>query len=246
MTVLPPPPPDLLDHASLFLDFDGTLVEIADTPDAVDADGLGTLLTRLAERLDQRIAIVSGRPVAEVAAHVAPARLVIAGSHGLEMAAADGTLVAPARTPGLDTALAAAAALAARHPGVLIEDKPYGIGLHYRRAPDAEADALALADDLAAAHGLLVQRGKMVAELRLPGHDKGSAVRDLMTEPERCATRPVFMGDDVTDEAGFAAAADLGGAGILVGAPRDTAARYILPDVAAARAWLAAFAGVPA
>jgi trehalose 6-phosphate phosphatase len=246
MTALPLPPAHLLDGATLFLDFDGTLVEIADTPDAVDASGLGTLLARLAARLEQRIAIVSGRPVAEVAAHIAPARLAIAGSHGLEMAAADGTCSAPERTAALDTALHAAADLAARHPGVLIEDKPFGIGLHYRGAPGAEADALALADGLAATHGLTVQRGKMVAELRLPGHDKGSAVRALMTEPERRATRPVFMGDDVTDEAGFAAATQLGGAGILVGAPRATAARHLLPDVAAARAWLAAYAGVPA
>ena len=246
MTDLPPPPADLLADAALFLDFDGTLVEIADTPDAVRSDGLGPLLDALARRLSGCLAIVSGRPVAEVAAHIAPARVVIAGSHGLERAALDGSVTAPARTAGLDAALAAAADLARRHPGVLIEDKPFGIGLHYRRARHAEADALALADALAAAHGLVVQRGKMVAELRLPGHDKGSAVRDLMTEPERCARRPVFMGDDVTDEAGFAAARALDGAGILIGPPRATAARYILPDVAAARAWLAAFAGVPA
>lgn len=239
MIDLPPPPPALLDHAALFLDFDGTLVEIAETPGGVDASGLPHLLEHLSHRLDGHVAIVSGRAVAEVAQHLAPAHLAIAGSHGLEMARTDGSVVTPERGAGLDRALAAAADLRARHPGVLIEDKPFGVGLHYRAAPAAEADTLALAEALAAEHGLLVQRGKMVAELRLPGHDKGSAVRDMMTEPSWSARRPVFMGDDVTDEAGFAAAAALGGAGVLVGDLRDTAARYRLPSVAAVRDWLA-------
>ena len=239
MPMLAPPPADLLSGASLFLDFDGTLVEIAETPDAVAvAPAVPSLLARLSAALEGRVAIVSGRPVGEVRELVAPAMLTVAGSHGLEIATLDGTVQAPDRPASLDAALVAAGELAARHPGVLVEDKPFGVGLHYRRAPDAAAAADRLADALAAEHGLAVQRGKMVVELRLPGRDKGAAVALLMAEPPRRGRRPVFMGDDVTDEAGFAAVRALGGAGILVGPPRDTAALYRLDDVAAALAWL--------
>ncbi|MEH3100027.1 trehalose-phosphatase [Sphingomonas adhaesiva] len=236
---LAPPPPDLLAGASLFLDFDGTLVEIADSPDAVEvAARVPALLQRLARALDGRVAIVTGRPVAEVRALLAPAAWPVAGSHGLEIAQVDGTVTAPDRPPALDAALDAAHTLARRHPGLLVEDKPFGVGLHYRRAPEAGEEAAALADDLAAAHDLVVQHGKMVVELRVKGRDKGAAVDLLMAEPARRDTRPVFMGDDVTDEAGFRAARALGGAGVLVGAPRDTAAGYRVDDVAAALAWL--------
>lgn len=239
MTDLAPPPPGLLANASLFLDFDGTLVEIADTPDAVAVGaGVSPLLVRLSDALAGRIAIVSGRPVREVRALLAPAQLAVAGSHGLEIAAADGTVSAPDRPAALDAALAAAEAFATAHPGALVEDKPFGVGLHYRRAPGAAAAVAALAEELAAAHDLTVQHGKMVAELRLPGRDKGSAVEMLMAEPRRLRTVPVFVGDDVTDEAGFAAAAAMGGAGVLVGPPRATAATWRVDGVAAALAWL--------
>lgn len=236
---LPPPPADLLLNASLFLDFDGTLVEIAATPDAVEVSvSLRQLLRDLHQRLDGRVAIVSGRSVAEIAALLEPVTLTVAGSHGLEIAAAGEPPVVPERTEGVDAALAALNDFARDRPGVLVEDKPFGVGLHYRQAPEQEADARALAATLADRHDLHLQLGKMVAELRLPGGDKGSALKALMAEPGRAATRPVFMGDDVTDEAAFAAACELGGAGILIGPARDTRARYRLDDVPAARAWL--------
>lgn len=237
--LLAPPPPHLLADASLFLDFDGTLVEIAESPDAVAvAAQVPALLQRLARALDGRVAIVTGRPVAEVRALLAPAVWPVAGSHGLEIAGIDGAVIAPDRPDALDTALDAAHALARRHPGMLVEDKPFGVGLHYRRAATAGGEAAALADELAAAHDLTVQHGKMVVELRLKGRDKGAAVDMLMREPARRGTRPVFMGDDVTDEAGFRAARALGGAGVLVGPLRDTAADYRVDGVAAALGWL--------
>ncbi|KTT71094.1 trehalose-phosphatase [Sphingomonas endophytica] len=239
MTVLAPPPSSLLTDASLFLDFDGTLVEIADTPDGVAVGAeVAPLLMRLADRLSGRVAIVTGRPVREVRALIAPATLPVAGSHGLEIAAVDGHIESPERPAALDAALARAHAFATAHPGLLVEDKPFGIGLHYRRAPDAAQAVAELAEQLAAAHDLHVQHGKMVAELRLPGRDKGAAMTLLMTEPERRRTVPVFVGDDVTDEAGFAAAAAMGGAGVLVGPPRDTAATYRVDSVADALVWL--------
>ncbi|WP_375270526.1 trehalose-phosphatase [Sphingomonas sp.] len=239
--ILPPPPADLLLNASLFLDFDGTLVEIAATPDAVDvSETLRQLLRDLSARMGGRVAIVSGRSVAEIGALIDPVALTVAGSHGLEIAAAGEPPVKPERTAGIDAALERLNAFAADRPGVLVEDKPFGVGLHYRQAPTEEAEACELARQLAAEHDLHLQLGKMVAELRLPGADKGSALKTLMAEPGRAATRPVFMGDDVTDEAAFAAARELGGAGILVGPARETHARYRLDDVAATLAWLRA------
>ncbi|WP_028965065.1 trehalose-phosphatase [Sphingomonas phyllosphaerae] len=239
MTDLLPPPPSLLTDASLFLDFDGTLVEIAETPDGVAvSDGLATLLERLGTALPGGVAIVSGRPVQEISALIAPAVPPIAGSHGLEVAAPDGSITAPDRSAALDAALAEAQAFAADHPGTLIEDKPFGVGLHFRGAPEAGEAMTALAEQLATVHDLHLQHGKMVVELRMAGRDKGAAVELLMREPLRQRTVPVFVGDDVTDEAGFAAAAALGGAGVLVGPARDTAATYRVEGVADVLAWL--------
>ena len=236
---LPPPPFDLLRDANLFLDFDGTLVEIAETPDAVRvSETLRQLLRDLSARMDGRVAIISGRSVAEIGALLDPVALTVAGSHGLEIAAAGQAPIMPERTAGIDAALAALHDFAATRPGVLVEDKPFGVGLHYRQAPGEEASARDLAAQLADRHDLHLQLGKMVAELRLAGADKGSALQSLMMEPGRGATRPVFMGDDVTDEAAFAAACELNGAGILIGPARETRALYRLDDVSAALAWL--------
>lgn len=231
------PPVELLRGASLFLDFDGTLVDIAERPDAVRVDArLRSVMHALHARLAGRIAVVSGRPAAEVRALLG-ADIAIVGSHGMEFAGR-----VPERPAGLDEALAAMRALAVRYPGVLAEDKPLGAGLHFRLCPAAEAECLALAGALAEAHGLHLQPGKMMVEVRAAGGDKGSAVRALMREPGAAGTRPVFMGDDLTDEPGFAAAAELGGAGVLVGEPRATAARYRLAGVEATLAWLEAAA----
>jgi trehalose 6-phosphate phosphatase len=130
--------------------------------------------------------------------------------------------------------------LASQHPGLIVEDKPLGAALHYRQCPAAEAECVRLATELARHHALYLQPGKMMIEVRAAGGDKGTAIRTLMREPDMAGTRPVFMGDDHTDEPGFAAVAELGGAGILVGEPRETAARYRLEGVEAALAWLEA------
>lgn len=237
---LPAPPADLLRDASLFLDFDGTLVEIAATPDAVVVpDALPALLSRLGTMLAGRVAIVSGRPAGEIRGHIGAEALVV-GSHGLEFDRPGVAIDAPPRGRGLDAALAEAQAFAVSRDGVLIEDKPFGVGLHYRGAPGCADAVAALGARLADAHDLVLQPGKMVVELRLGGHDKGSAVARLMAEPAWSPTRPVVMGDDVTDEAAFAAASERGGAGILIGPMRDTAARYRLDGVAQALAWLEA------
>ena len=240
--LLAPPPAELLDGASLFLDFDGTLVEIAERPDAVAVDArLNRLVRGLAARLDGRIAIVSGRGAAEIDALFGGAGFAIGGSHGAELRHGR-EVIGPGRPAALDDALARMRAFAAGTPGVIVEAKPLGAGLHFRGAPHAEEVCRAFAGELADATGLTLQQGKMVFELRAPG-DKGAAIAALMALPPFAGSRPTFLGDDLTDEPGFAAAARLGGAGVLVGPARNTAARYRLPDVPAVLGWLEAFAG---
>jgi trehalose 6-phosphate phosphatase len=233
---------------SLFLDFDGTLVDIAERHDAVVvAPSLHGRLAALSRRLGGRLAVVSGRPADEILAYLhaedaAPA-FAIAGSHGLELRWTDGRREAPVRPKGLDEAIAAFRTLAEAHPGVVVEEKPFGVALHYRLAPGAGPACRSLADTVAQRTGFTVQHGKMVCELRAHGADKGDAVRRFLAEPPMAGSTPVFVGDDLTDEAGFDAAAALGGWGVLVGGARDTAARYRLADVAAVHAWLDELAG---
>jgi len=246
---LPPPPDPAAAAISLFLDFDGTLVEIAERHDAIlVGEALRDLVRALAGRLDGRLAVVSGRTADEIVGylHAADSRppFGIAGSHGLELRWTDGRGEAPTRPEAFDAILAALHALAGQHPGVVVEEKPFGAALHYRRAPDAGPACDALAERLAEENGLHLQRGKMVAELRLPGADKGDAVRRFMADPTMAGRTPVFLGDDVTDEAGFAAAAALGGWGVHVGDTPVTAAHYRLEDVTAVHHWLARIAGV--
>ena len=235
--LLAPPPVDLANGASLFLDFDGTLVDIAPRPDAVAVDArLRALIATLMTRLDGRVAIVSGRGAAEIDALFGGAVCSIVGSHGAELRGVEGAVM-PERPAALDDVAVRFQTLADTIPGVLVEAKPLGVGLHYRGAPDAEAACRALAEELAATTGLTLQRGKMVFELRAPG-DKGRAIGALMVAMPFAGTCPVFLGDDLTDEPGFATVARLGGAGVLVGPVRETEAVYRLPDVAAALRWL--------
>lgn len=247
---LPPPQDIVADECSLFLDFDGTLAEIAERHDGVVVDArLPALLAALGERLGGRLAVVSGRAADDLIGYLGagpcPPGFAIAGSHGLELRRPDGRSITPARPAGLDAAIAELNAFAEAHPGVVVEPKPFGVALHYRQAPDAAAEAEALAEAVSARSGLALQGGKMVCELKDAGAHKGDAVRALMAEPPMAGTRPIFLGDDLTDEAGFEAAASAGGAGILVGdRPGPTAARFALPDVPAVHHWLSTIAGV--
>ena len=244
MASLLPPPPALIENAALFLDFDGTLVELADTPDAIDVPaGLAPLLQRLREKLEGRLAIVSGRSLADLERHLPLHGIAFSGSHGLELRLADGTRLPLSVPIGLEDVRAKVEAFAAATPGLLVEEKPAGIALHYRLAPEEGVRADAFMTSLGKARGLEVQRGAMVAELRPGGATKGDALKAFMTEPEFADARPLFMGDDLTDEHGFAAAGSLGGAGILVGAARQSAAGYRLDSVIAARRWLREVAG---
>nr|WP_255326331.1 trehalose-phosphatase [Sphingobium sp. EM0848] len=235
----------MLNGAALFLDFDGTLAPIADTPDGVEVDdALLTLLARLRDRLHGRLAIVSGRSVATLH-DFGFGDFLLAGTHGLEFATPGGMVDAPRRLPAINEAEAAFHSFASGKPGLLVERKTISVGLHFRGAPQWGRDAGILAEQLADRLGLALQPGKMLYELRPGGADKGSALRTLMQKPPMAGGKPLFIGDDVTDEEGFAAARELGGAGILVGAPRPTLAAFSLEQVAAVRHYLSqGFAGI--
>ena len=234
---LPPPPPALLNGAALFLDFDGTLVPITDRPDGVHVDAdLLTLLHALRDRLDGRLAIVSGRSIATLR-NLGLGDFLLAGTHGLEFARAGEAPRAPARLAAIDAAQTAMEAFVADKPGLLVERKSISVALHFRGAP-LWADACETLAKALTVEGLILQHGKMLFELRPGGADKGSALHSLMRESPMAGGVPIFIGDDVTDEEGFAAAANLGGAGILVGPGRATLAAWRLEQVAAVRHYL--------
>jgi trehalose 6-phosphate phosphatase len=166
---LRPPPLSLLEGAALFLDFDGTLVDLAETPDSIRVSpDLAPLIARLSERLDGRIALVSGRAIADLERHLECSGLAVSGSHGLELRLRDGSHVPLAARHDLSEARERLRRLAGETPGLLVEDKPFGAALHYRQAPDQEARVIAEASDLAVRTGLTLQQGKMVVELRPP------------------------------------------------------------------------------
>lgn len=204
------------------------------------ADGdLRTLLADLHSLTGGKLAVVSGRSLAQLDAMLGPVAQVIAlsGSHGSEQRLL-GNCMQPDRPATLDRAASRLHAFADVSPGVFVEEKSYGVALHYRQCPTAAPDALKLARNLASELELYLQTGKMMVELRVPGGNKGVAVRNLMSLSPMKGTKPIFIGDDRTDEPGFAAAAELGGFGILVGLARDTAATFGLADPATVRAWL--------
>lgn len=233
------PPPSRLERPALFLDMDGVLAPLAPRPEDVVAHPRRTaLLRRLVERLDGRVAVVSGRTLAEIDRISEAASPAASGVHGLERRRADGSLVRVEPHAGVRDVVAAFDAFAASRPGMIVEDKGVSAGLHYRGAPVFAAGAMALARRLAGETGLTLQAGDLVVELKTPGTSKGTAVRAFMAEAPFAGAVPVMVGDDLTDEDGFEAAAALGGFGVLVGAQRPTAARYRLEDVEAVLTWL--------
>ena len=238
-----PPPLLRVQGLALFLDMDGVLAPIEETPEAVVADPRRTaVLARLGHRLEGRLAILSGRTLAEIDRIADGAVASAAGVHGLERRE-DGEVRRSVADPAVGDAVAAFRDFARTRPGARVEDKGLSTALHYRLAPDHAHAAVELAEDLAAATGLKLQRGDMVAELRTPGADKGAALKAFMDQSPFAGAIPVMLGDDLTDEDAFRAAAELGGHGVLVGPPRPTAASWRLPEQADVLDWLEALAG---
>jgi trehalose 6-phosphate phosphatase len=224
-----------------FLDIDGTLVDFADSPGAVQlASTLPALVEALYESSGGAVALITGRSIADADRLFARRRLPIAGQHGHERRSATGEVTRHEVSPkALDPARHTLHGIVARHPELLLEDKGLTLALHYRRAPNLASLAHRLMHT--AQHSLgdqyCVHRGKCVVELAPAGRDKGLAIRSFMREAPFRGKPPVFIGDDVTDEHGFAMVNRLGGDSIKVG-PGPTVAKWRLPSVAAVLAWL--------
>jgi len=232
-------------RCAYFLDLDGTLVEIAQHPRAVRIDrSLRTLIAALHKASAGALALISGRPIADIDRLFEPTRLPAAGQHGAERRDAAGRLHEHGvdRRP-LDLLSAAAQGWREDHPGLMIEDKGLSLALHFRQAPEMmEQIAARVHERLQDAHdGFHMLPGKMVLEIKPSGRDKGRAIREFLAEAPFSERIPVFIGDDVTDEYGFAAVNALGGMSIKVGAG-SSVARWRLADVTAVRRWLQAAA----
>ena len=211
-------PPRLTSDAALFLDFDGTLVALADTPEAIEIPpALVALLGDLHDLLGGAVAVVSGRQIDSIDRYLAPLRLPAAGEHGVQRRDAEGEM-REQRPPDLAGVLAAANDVAGDHPGLLVERKHAAIALHYRLAPDLEAvcrEAMARAIDGQPQFELL--HGKFVFEVKPAGVNKGTAINAFLDEAPFQGRMPVFAGDDTTDETGFAVVQPRGGVAIKVG-----------------------------
>ena len=233
-------PPLLPGHTALYLDFDGTLAPLAQSPDEVMVDAsLPALLAALAAQLDGALAVLTGRRLAAVDALLAPVHLAGAGLHGAEFRPKPGSTIIRGEP-------AAASPLAQRlrkrfadDPRLLVEDKEVAVALHYRRAPARGAECRAAMRSLASPQLFEVIEGSKVIEARPRGADKGAALRAFARLEPFAGRLPVCVGDDRTDEDGFAAAQEMQGFAVKVGAGAS-AARYRLPDVPAVHQWLRA------
>lgn len=230
------PPPDPADAQStlpritaqtaLFLDFDGTLVDIAAQPELVQVSPeLPGLLADLHKALGGALAIVSGRKLSDLDHFLAPYILPVSAEHGAQFRLADGSLT-QAASPDLHEVSRVALALSAQHPGLKVEIKTTAVSLHYRQAPELESLCLeAMAEAVKRSPGLELMQGKYVFDIKAAGVSKGSAISALMGQVPFARRLPLFAGDDTTDEAGFAAVQGLGGEGIKVGEGHSLAER---------------------
>lgn len=223
-----------------FFDVDGTLVDFADTPAAVRvSEALRQLLEALYECTGGAVALMSGRPIVEIDSLFPGTRLPVAGQHGAERRGAAGQ--SSRHEPAVDLAPARERLAQAifDKPGLLLEDKGLSLALHYRRTPKlagfVHQTMEALLADLGGEYCL--QQGKSVVELKPAGKDKGRALREFMAEAPFAGRIPLFVGDDATDEYGFAVVNELGGHAVKVGAG-DTVARWRLSNVKAVEQWL--------
>ena len=250
MSPIDRPPPAPQKNWAYFLDFDGTLVDIADRPEGVRVkQELVSLLSGMDQVTGDAVVLVSGRPISDLDSHLKPLKLRASGLHGLEYRLdPNGPVVSCGPSPtALDAARSALAAFARRHEGVQIEDKGNSIAVHFRRAPEYEDQARLATDDALRALGPEFVRlsGKMVFELKPRNAHKGQAVDKFMSFPTFSERLPVFVGDDVTDEDGFSACNERGGITVRVGnADMPTHAAFRLRDVEAVEDWLGSLVGL--
>jgi trehalose 6-phosphate phosphatase len=231
---------------AFFLDIDGTLVDIADTPDRILADlWLLDIVRRLHIITGHALALISGRPIAEVDRLFAPTRLPIAGQHGAERRDAGGKMHHHLHcAQQLEDLRRCILERAAEFPDLLVENKGMSIAVHYRQAPHLSGEVHKMLSGCLAQYGdaFRLQEGKMVLEIKPAGMDKGTAIIEFMNEEPFHGRIPVFVGDDATDERGFAAVNNFGGHSIKVG-PGPSAARWRISNVEAVRIWLDEMSG---
>jgi trehalose 6-phosphate phosphatase len=230
-------------ECALLLDIDGTLLDLAPTPREVWVPpDLAKTLPRLLARTSGALALVSGRSVNDIDLIFAPLQFPAVGGHGAEMRLSPESEAVSSHAPPMDKELKRRlAAIAKLSPGILLEDKGYSLALHYRLAPHAEK---AIYDAVSAIRADLptmpieVLPGKSVCEIKPSGFTKATGVLELMQHAPFKGRRPVFIGDDVTDETVFAIMPDLNGLAFSVGRrARGVAGHFDAPrDV---RAWLA-------
>lgn len=224
-----------------FFDIDGTLVDIADTPDAVRvSEELRGRIAALHRASGGAVALISGRSIADIDRLFPGAGIPAAGQHGVERRDPRGAVTRLADPPpSLADVRTRLAAVAAAKPGLMLEDKGLSLALHYRLAPRlagyVHRTARAMLARLGPAYG--IQTGKRIVELKPAGRDKGASVLEFMREEPFRGRTAVFVGDDATDEYGFATVNTLDGHSIKVG-PGRTVARWRLRDVRAVEAWL--------
>jgi trehalose 6-phosphate phosphatase len=226
---------------ALFLDLDGTLVEIAVEPQRVTLSArLRALLPALQPATHGAVAVVSGRRIAELDRLLAPHVFAAAGIHGLERRDAKGrTFSARPNEALLAGARERSASFVARHDGLLLEDKRLSIALHYRQRPDLADEVGRFIEDIERELplGLEILSGRMVFEIKPNSMDKGGAIRLFMSEAPFAGRTPVFVGDDLTDEAAFQVVNELDGVSVKVHAGA-TAARWRLDGIAEVLGWL--------
>lgn len=231
-------------HA-FFFDFDGTLAEIAERPDAVHLEARAIdALTALTEASGGAVAVVTGREIQAIDHFLAPMLLPVAGVHGVEQRRPSGDIYSAKIDEQAARAVEAELApLASAQPGLMLERKRGALALHYRARPDLEHDCLAWVER-AISHvaDVTLTRGKMVVEARFHRATKGTAIMDFRQEPPFAGRVPVFAGDDVTDEDAFAVVNTLGGLSIKVG-PGETQAHYRTEGVQTFLDWLCDMAG---
>lgn len=242
MTRTKPAPPPAQSSWAYFLDFDGTLLDLAITPDAIHIDAaLPVLLTRLHQVSNGAVALISGRSLSDLERRLGLPAIPKAGQHGLERRDAAGHLWR--HTASSEAKLLIRDALEPileRHCGLLLEDKGLTLALHYRQAPELSTYLQQLVGQLVtkAGEAMVVQEGKCIVEVKPAGVDKGTAIAEYMAEPPFLGRKPVFIGDDKNDEQGFVEVNERRGISIDVGG-NSYFAGYCLPDVLAVRTWLA-------
>jgi len=227
---------------ALFLDVDGTLLELAETPQGVHVPAsLKQLLDEVRWRLDGALALVSGRSLASLDQLFTPLRFIASGVHGCERRSSNGIVI----RPEIDAAKIAQArnelgAFVLGHEGLLLEDKHYALAVHFRRAPQLQNEVYRVMNEVLVQLGLAfaLQAGKSVLEIRPSAWTKGSSIISFMHEAPFQGRTPVFIGDDVTDEDAFAVVNELQGMSIRVGHVGPTLARHRLGGVSEVLRWL--------